>query len=55
MREIKVGSRVQFTSRENAGKGVVAEIKPTLKGPYYKVRTKDHPHGFVSVRRNQVS
>jgi len=55
MRNIKVGSRVRFTSRANSGSGVVATVEIKRTGEWFKVRTKDHPHGHVTVRRSQVS
>ena len=55
MRNIKVGSRVEFFSRANKGKGTIAAISQGRTGPWFKVKTKDHPLGYVTVRRSQVS
>lgn len=55
MRTIKIGSPVAFTSREHKGRGKVVQINPTAKGPYYVVKTKDHPKGHVQVRLAQLS
>lgn len=53
-REIKIGSRVSFTSRVNEGKGTVASIDLKQTGSWFTIRSKDHPLGIVTVRRAQV-
>lgn len=54
-RDLVVGSRVEFKSRNNAGKGVVSAIEAKATGEWFTVKTKDHPKGTVTVRRSQVS
>lgn len=54
-RSVKVGSNVNFKSKTHTGKGKVAEVYGGKTGNWFRVKTKDHPKGEVTVRESQVS
>lgn len=54
MKPPEIGQRRPFVSKGYSGRGTVTAIKPTLRGPYITLETKDHPRGIVSVRESQL-
>ncbi len=51
---IEIGQTKPFVSKSYSGRGKIIEIKPTRRGSYYTLQTKDHPRGVVSVRESQL-
>lgn len=51
---LKIGQRRRWESKTYAGTGKIVAIKPTGRGNYVTLKTKDHPTGQVSVRESQV-
>jgi hypothetical protein len=53
--KIKIGKRVNYTSRGYTGKGTIARINETARGVFVEVTAKDHPKGAVQVRPSQIA
>lgn len=51
---IRVGSRVNWSSKTHEGRGKVLSIDSKRTGAWATVQTKDHPAGVVTVRLSQV-
>lgn len=51
---IRAGSRVNWTSKANNGRGQVTDVTTKRTGVWVTVKTKDHPAGQVTVRLSQV-
>ncbi|MCA0187799.1 MAG: hypothetical protein LCH90_17745 [Proteobacteria bacterium] len=52
MKEVKVGDSVSYDNgRGSSGQGVVTEIRDTLRGPFYVIKSGE---SSISVRRAHI-